>query len=326
MSKNTKTWLVGGVSALAMGCFFTGSALAGGDVIEPMKPGPERTISGNLDVFFGGTWLSEQGARVNGSSADDEWGFIGGAAKVDIPFSDQHFSFQVDLDGEVTFAQGSSTNGANASGNYAGGTQVGGHLNYREMDQYLFGVFGGVGVAAIQDSASTGAEGPHYFVGVEGQMYFGDTTAYAQVGYFDSDHQEGTDVFADAWFIRGVLRHYFNGGHTMLQASLAYADGSHGGSSVADEEMIEWGFKVEHQLFNWGNDGFMSIYGEYIGRDFDETTPPGFGLDDGHEQHTIMVGVSFNLNQYSLKTRERTGVALDLPDIERWVAGPAWHD
>ena len=317
MTASKKRWLAASVSALAIGCITTTPTLAA-DLFDP-QPEPGRVISGNLEIFGGYTFLD--GSAVTGSE-DSDFPSFGGGASVDIPFN-ENWSLQLDVDGEVGFPDGSDS--TSESDGYGGHGTVGAHLNFREVDRYLFGAFGGAGGLSVQDT-SGGAAGPtgegaaFYFIGVEGQMYFGDTTLYAQGGYLDTDFESNTDVMEDVWFIRGVLRHYLNAGNTMLQGELGYAEGDMANASVADADVVSWGAKLEHVFHSWGNEGFVSAYVEYNGRHFEEN---GSADTDEFTDHTFMVGVSFDINQPNLKSRERTGVALDLPKFARHVVGVA---
>lgn len=313
MSASKRKWLVASVSALAIGCI-TATPTVAADLFDP-QPAPDRVISGNLEIFGGYSFLN--GTAVTGSE-DSDFPSFGGGASVDVPFN-ANWSLQLDVDGEVGFPDASDQ--TSESDGYGGHGTIGAHLNYREMDRYLFGAFAGGGGVGIQDtSGATGTGGPYGFVGVEGQMYFGNTTFYAQGGYFDTSIQSNTDIMEDAWFIRGVLRHYIGGGNTMLQGEIGYADGAMANTSDDDVDVVSWGAKLEHLIHSWGNEGFVSAYAEYNGRHFDEKN---CGCNDEYTDHTFMVGVSFDINQQNLLSRERTGVALDLPKFARHIVGAA---
>jgi len=320
MTCKSHRWLIGGASVIALGCFLTTPALSA-DLMDPMKPGPERTVSGTFDLYGG--WSSHDFQNRTADSFDSDYPLLGGAARVDLPFS-ENLSIQLDLEGEAAFTDGTDNNGPSESDNYGGGAVSAAHLNYRQVDEFLIGLFGGAGVAAVNDTGSTGKDPALYFIGVEGQMYFGDITLYGQVGYMDAESDATQEELTNAFFLRGVGRYYFNGGHTKLEGEFSYANGKQDegitGAASDDMEIFGWGGQLTHQFYNWGNDGYLAGFVRYEGRyyDEDETTGP---TGNDHEEHTILVGLSVGLNQYSLKTTERTGVALDLPDFTRWVAG-----
>ena len=318
MNCKSHKWLISGASVIALSCFIATPALSA-DLMDPMKPGPERTVSGTFDIYGGWTWDDQSNFS---SSHDSDYPLLGGVASVDLPFS-ENLSIQLDLAGVAAFTDGSeNAGGPSESDNYGGGAVAAAHLNYREVDQFLIGLFGGAGVAAVNDTASTGKDPALYFVGVEGQMYFGDITLYGQVGYLDADSDATQEELTNAFFLRGVGRFYFNGGHTMLEGEVSYANGDQDeGTGAAggtdDAEIIGWGVQLTHQFHNWGNDGYLAGFIRYAGNYYEEDNS---AADDDIDEHTIMVGLSIGLNQYSLKTTERTGVALDLPDVTRWVS------
>jgi hypothetical protein len=228
---------------------------------------------------------------------------------VDIPFS-QTTSLQLDLGGEATFSQGSDSTSAND--NYAGNLTLGAHLNYRQVDRYLFGVFGGGGSSFHKDTGTTGQPAPFWFVGLEGQAYFGNSTLYGQAGYLDSNQPE-PETLETAWFVRAVDRHFFNAGQTKAEGELSYGQQDEGSDSV---NIFGWGLELEHQCWSFGNDGFLAGYVRYEGRHFNETTQ-----SDNYTEHTLMVGLKADMNQMNLLSRDRTGATLDLPNFGRWVGG-----
>ena len=320
MTTGKRNWLVCGASALALSCFISAPSIAAD--FDPVPPDPQRSISGTFDLY-GGWSFDDLDGRINNNSHDSDYPFLGGAGRVDLPFS-ENLSLQLDLEGVAAFTDGTeNTGGPSESDNYAGGAVSAAHLNYREVDRFLIGLFGGAGVAAVNDTASTGKDPGLYFVGVEGQMYFGDLTLYGQVGYMDAESDTTQEELTDAFFLRAVGRFYFNGGHTKLEGEFSYANGDQdegAGGGTDDMEVFGWGGQLTHQFHNWGNDGYIAGFLRYEGRYFDEGETGG-GSGNDYDEHTFMVGVSVGLNQVNLKSMERTGVALDLPHFTRWVAG-----
>lgn len=311
-----KSALIGSTSALAVSCMVGASAFAA----EPI-PMPERTLSGVFDLHAGYNWLTgdfEDGTNTSGTgSSDDGSGFqLGGAAYVDIPFN-PNLSLQLDLEADAGFPNPNSTD-TDQSDNYGGGVVSAAHLNYRDMDRYLFGVFAGGGAANVVDSGTTGGNYSLYFIGVEGQYYFGNSTLYGQVGYLDSDQYDNTTNHAlqDAFFLRLVGRHFFNQGHTKLEGEITYTEGTQ--STSDDADVFGWGVEIDHQMHMWSNnDGLFSVFARYEGRNFNESN----GGTDEYSDHQFTVGLSFAFNQSTLQSSAITGVALDLPDFSRLVAG-----
>ena len=317
--KQGKRILLATASAVVISLGFGGGAMAadlGGPTYKPAMPIPQaRTISGTAGIFGSHSWLDPESCC---DVEENPWS-VGGEALIDIPLSDRA-SLQIDQYGEAMLSDQST------SEDYTGGYLAGVHLNTRVRDQYLFGVFGGGGrlhFASTEDDAYN-----TWLVGVEGQLYRNNTTFYGQVGYTDSDANDfdadnnGHEVMAEAWFLRGVIRHYTNGGNTKLEGELGYASGQNDCSCYAsdptdDVDMIAWGVELEHVIRSFGNDGFVSAYARYQGQYYDEDVTGG--TDDDATAHTFMVGIKMDMNQLNPFTRERTGAAVDLPDLNRWI-------
>jgi hypothetical protein len=319
MKNTTKLWTAG-ASALALACFMTPQAALAADPPAPMF---ERGLTATLGFYGGFSSLgNDQDISLGGSQSEDSgYPTLGGSAKVDIPFN-TNTSLQLDLDGVSNWAMDGQDSSSSQSDNFAGGSVVGAHLNYREIDRFLIGIVGAAGVTHISDTSSTGESLPTYFIGIEGQWYFNNITLYGQVGYLDSNYTNSSsnEGLSDAFLGRLVLRGYFNGGRTLAQISGLYADGEQdeGGGSPNDLTVWGWGAKLQHQFANWGNTGFASVFVEYRGRRFIEKNTY---QSPKYTDNTFLVGFALNLNQQTLQATERTGVALDLPDINRLVGG-----
>ena len=303
------------IIALGFGTAGVGQAadLAGAAPIIPQEMSkPGRTISGTVGIY--GAYMDlEEGGEEEGGSRQFEanpWA-IGGDARVDIPFND-YVSLQLDQYGEGLFGD------LETSENYTGGYLTGAHLTYREMDRYLLGAFAGVGkvhFASTSDDAYT-----QWLVGVEGQAYFGNTTLFGQGGYSDVDSNDSTsqNSLAEAWFLRGVARHYMNGGDTKLEGELGWAHGVNdnvgGGNGTDSVDAIWWGAEIEHAVWSFGYDGFVSLFGRYEGYYYDEDNQSG---GDETTNHVFILGARFDLNQENPLMRERNGVAVNLPNMTR---------
>lgn len=303
--------LLASASVLALSIASSGGAFADGyaPVGKGMAaPAPMRTISGTVGIYGSYSSLDNDDNDVE----ENPWS-IGGDARVDIPLSDT-VSVQIDQYGEGMLSQQTT------SEDYTGGYLAGLHLNTRSPNRYLFGVFGGggqLGYASTDDDSYT-----HWLVGVEGQYYHGNTTFYGQVGYADSESNNPTseEAMSNAYFLRGVVRHYMNGGNTKLEGELGWMSGENDtglGQTADDVDMIAWGIEIEHVMRSWGNEGFLSFFARYQGQDYDEDITGG-GSDQGNA-HTVKVGIRMDLNQLNPFTRERTGAAVDLPDMNRWI-------
>ena len=308
------------VVALVVGTTGVGQAadLAGAAPIVPQEMTKHRTISGTVGI--NGAYMDlEQGESCDddddcGQFEENPWS-LGGDARVDIPLTD-YVSVQVDQYGEGLFGD------FETSENYTGGVLTGAHLIYRDMDRYLVGAFAGVGkvfFASTSDDAYT-----QWLAGIEGQYYFGNTTLFGQVGYSDVESNDSTDqnLIDEALFLRGVARHYMNGGDTKLEGEFGWATGSQDNDTPPDDltdsiDAFWWGVEVEHAVASFGDDGFVSIFGRYEGYYYDEEIAEGGESNDTSTNHVFILGARFDLNQMNPYMRERNGVAVNLPNMTR---------
>jgi len=207
----------------------------------------------------------------------------------------------------------------NTDENYTGGFLTGAHLTFRETDRYLFGAFAGGGkvfFASTDDDAYT-----QWLVGVEGQAYFGNMTLFGQAGIsgVESNVSTSHNVIDEAFFLRGVARQYMNYGDTKLEGELGWASGVNDnglpGTTTDDVDVFWWGGEVEHAVTSFGDDSFLSVFGRYDGYYAHETIA---GSDDEMAiAHVFMAGVRIDLNRANPLARERSGVAVDMPNMTR---------
>lgn len=299
-------------TALSLAVGFANVAQAA-DVTDPIyvpdPPAQGRTISGTVSLWGAyGDRTNDQGGV--GSWVVNPW-YLGGDARVDIPISDM-FSLQLDQYGQFMTDQGTT------SEDFTGGYMTGAHINWRDPERYLFGVFGGVG--KIHSASTSDDEYRSWMLGVEGQYHFGNATLYGQAGYLDGDSNATSENWiTDAYFVRGVARYYFNNGATKLEGELAYASGdqdSHPSDApTVNLDMVAWGAEIEHAFHSFGNDGFISGFARYQGQDYDEG---GVGGNDA-TIHTFMVGIKVDLNQPNPMNRDRYGAGVNLPSMD-WAA------
>src|SRR5262249_52140090 len=125
---------------------------------------------------------------------------------------------------------------------------VGGHWSWRNPQQYLFGLFGGVGDAG-SNFGFTESSHRHGLIGAEAQWYWQQFTFYAQGGYDTTlgTLSEGTDSI-NAWFLRGTGRYFINP-NFMIEGTVMYANGNVdtnccGVSSIGFQTWT-WGVKSE---------------------------------------------------------------------------------
>ena len=254
------------------------------------------------------TWTNANSA-VGSDLDDDDYPSLEGSARGSIPFKDV-FSLQIDIDGMSTFT--SRNNGEDNVQTYF---QSGGHLSFRNPDHVAAGVFGGGG-------SSNGGEdenATYWMVGGEVQLYFGNTTSYTQIGYFDADDESDMDVIADAWFIQQQFRHFF-GSRDRAQVGFGYMEGDADRDSSGNREEYEfwnWEARFDHQCENTP----ISLFIGYKGLRGKENS--GVGSKETIEEHTAFIGIGFTFGGnggIDLLRNDRHGATFELPDIGRPTA------
>lgn len=245
--------------------------------------------SGNGDNTFGG------------SSDQDNYFELGASARISMPLGES-FSAQLDLDAEQRILD------TNDNGHYKASVVSGVHLSYRNPESHLLGVFGGLGQVVYEDDD----EADLWFAGVEGQYYFDQVTLYSQIGYLDAKDDADTDALHEAWFVRGVARHFLTD-YTMIQADAAYVDGKQDSGSGYDMYGISWGLRLDHQYMSLP----VSVFAAYEGNYFDNGSCGDCG---DFVEHAFLVGAKFSFGAKDLKQNDRSGATLDLPSFGRWVA------
>lgn len=124
------------------------------------------------------------GGVLDLSGADDLLWIVGGAARVNIPFSGV-WNFQADIDASAAFRYGNTM------------SDVGGYAHfYRRDASYAFGGFAGYDRLSPPTNRA--------MAGFEGQAYFGNTTLLGQAAYVRLGGFESQGVM-----VRGGVRHFF---------------------------------------------------------------------------------------------------------------------
>src|SRR5690242_16205426 len=199
-------------------------------------PAVDQQATGYVEVYSG--WASTKTTIEGYSTSADGWA-LGGAGRGNYWVS-PGMSVQVDAQAEGT-SYDDKRGGHVSSQSYL----VGSHLSWRNPQQSLYGVFGGVGDAGGQR---------HGVIGGEAQWYLNQFTLYGQVGYDSTLGTVGYIGMANidsenAWFLRGVGRYYVNP-NFLIEGTVMYANGSVDyirGPSL-DFQTWTWGVKGEWRL------------------------------------------------------------------------------
>lgn len=277
----------------------------------PPPPPPAPLFGVVLEGWAG--WSMIGGDYTSVYVNDQNFGAFGGSARAGAALGNQ-LSLQLDLLGE------GSSNGGNDGNIYFKDSLVGGgHISWRNNDG-LVGAFGGVA-----SSRATFISAPDrmtaWFAGIEGQAYLGDITFYAQAGYFDAKPYKWT--FHEAGFGR-ILGRYFFAPNTSIQAeaSLLYGQQDDAANTVQSGRAVGWGVRLDHQLpiYPGASTGLFAAYRGGLFESFDD---PFAGDNHRIVDHTLLGGirVGFGTAGTDLKTNDRRGINLDLPDVGRWTSG-----
>ncbi len=298
--KGLKLIAAAGISAAALSV----SAQAA-DLYAPV---PEQYVASQWDAFLaariGYTWFDvpdeEGGFFIGEDDIDlDDWVFDARATGAYI-FAN-NIGFQGDLTmaiqnlGEVDFE--------GDVGLDAKTTDLAAHLFYREPGSWLIGVIGQYGFTSF-DFGGEGVDFDRYYLGLEGQAYFGAFTLYAQGGYANVSMDNDFTPDADGFFLNGQLR-YFATPNWVFIGSAGYQglEASQGGDSL-DIDVWTLGLHTEYRIDN--TPFSLTLSYDYTNTDF-EFDGDGADLDESR----IMAGIKLNLGTQTLLERDRAGASLD---------------
>jgi hypothetical protein len=135
-------------------------------------PEPAQQATGYVEVYGG--WANTKLTEPFSDPASFDGWALGGAGRANYWFS-RDMSVQVDAQAEGTSYDIPGENSRISSHSYL----VGGHLSWRNSQQYLFGVFAAAGDAGGGFSPSL----RHGLIGAEAQWYWNQFTLYVQGGY-----------------------------------------------------------------------------------------------------------------------------------------------
>jgi hypothetical protein len=276
----------------------------------PVKARPAlpvlNDVSGYVEVYGG--WAStEFSAPGFVSESGDGWA-LGGAGRVNY-WANPGMSLQLDAQAEGTSYRYSV--GPFDFDNSTHSYLIAGHLNWRDSQRGLLGVFAGAGDVG----GGFGSSQRHVVFGGEGQIYWNQFTLYAQGGY----NTVVGDSFAgspSAWFIRGTGRYFFTA-NTVLEGTLLYANGEidppaqFAGEPSVNFDTFLWEAKLEHRFATTP----FSAYVKYRGSEtkYDEVFLP-IRSDFKVTDHRVLVGLKLFMGQDTLLANDRRGATLDVID------------
>ena len=293
-----------GISLLAM----SASPALAADLDQPSDPTGLIT-SGVIDLFGGVQFISSNTGNTATVNPDTQAEF-GGSGRLSFALSPT-MSVQMDVQANVLSSALSNSN--NLDDNVMSNGEAGIHISWRNPSSHLLGIFGG----GATGTSSRAEEHDGWFIGGEGQLYFENTTLYAQFGYFDGRETSGgtaKDAIHNAFFGRIVGR-YFYGDMTRFQAEFAFARGKQDNVNY-DTNVFGWGVRVDHTFEGFPLNMFLKYRGSYY-----DNKDSGNGGDFGrYADHSVLVGFTVSFGAMGLRSQDRNGATLDLPEIGRWIS------
>jgi hypothetical protein len=270
--------------------------------MQPVLKAPgavEQQATGYVEVYTG--WARTKVEDKYDSESFNGWA-LGGAGRGNYWVS-RDVSVQVDAQAEGT------SNDIPGFGHVSSHSYlVGGHWSWRNPQQYLFGLFGGVGDAGSTLGVASSSQ-RHGLIGAEAQWYWHQFTLYAQGGYDSTlGSIDGIDS-ANAWFIRGTGRYFVNP-NFLIEGTVMYANGnidfSFGDPSIGFETWT-WGVKGEWRFAT----APFSVFAKYQGSEttYDNT----LGLRDLKvTDNRVLLGLKLHMGDRTLQQTDRAGATLDI--------------
>lgn len=250
---------------------------------EQAAPGGKK-VSGHVEAFGQASW---QGSYWGDEY--DPWLGFGGAARVNVWHGDGA-SFQFD------FSAGQSKD-SYENEYYTGDMVAAIHYAHRSDDK-LYGLFGGIAATATYDFNSDFSG----FIGVEGQHYFGDTTIYGQIGWFQRFVGYEEDYNIGVLFAEAAIRHYVTP-NTKIEGRFGIVSGEIFGDGYDDMLAYTYAVEVEHKV----DDSPFSVFGGVGGH-----TEQRYG---DSSIVTARAGFKIHWGEATLIDQERHGAALRVMDF-----------
>jgi opacity protein-like surface antigen len=276
------------------------ASAAGAADMQPVLKAPaaiDQQATGYVEVYSG--WARTEGENFGERERFNGWA-LGGAGRGNY-WVNPGMSVQIDAQ-----AEGTSYDSSHSSGNFSSHSYlVGGHWSWRNPQQYLFGLFGGVGDAGaprFSESQRTG------LIGAEAQWYWQQFTLYAQVGY-DTTLNSSSNVDINAWFVRGTGRYFINP-NFLIEGTVMYANGN------IDPNCC--GQSLDFQTWTWSVKGEwrfatapFSVFAKYQGSEttYDDVS---FLRDAKVTDHRVLFGLKLHMGDRTLQQTDRAGATLDI--------------
>lgn len=287
----TKSALFLGASAAVL--LFAASSTAFAGSAKAPAPVPSATTGRLADAFVG---ISIGQARLD---ADGATGYVSGLTVEGTGSGEYNITPSLGVQGDVVYR----TQTWNSSTTPSPSTQLGLHdfeaalHGFTRSEQYLLGVFGQYGEGYLGAGGGViGADFTHVFGGVEGQVFLGDATLYAQAGA--KRYNYGNQASSTGYFGTFEARYYLQP-NFKVEAHIAYETLDDALSTSNTVNTVNLGVGAEYRIA----DTPFSLFGKY---DYAKNSLPGGTAWDNR----ILAGVKFNFDAPTLLDRDRSGASL----------------
>jgi opacity protein-like surface antigen len=280
------------------------ASAAGAADMQPVLKAPaavDQQATGYVEVYSG--WARTEGENFGIQERFNGWA-LGGAGRGNY-WINNGMSVQVDAQAEGTSYDDSR---CCDRGNFSTHSYlIGGHWSWRNPQQSLFGLFGGIGDAGGFEGFSQ----RHGLIGGEAQWYWHQFTLYAQVGYDTTlNSSDGIDSI-NAWFLRGTGRYFINP-KFLIEGTVMYANGSvdFNGCCGPSFDFQTWTWSVKGE-WRFATAPF-SVFAKYQGSEttYDDVR---YTLSDAKvTDHRVLLGLKLHMGDRTLQQTDRAGATLDI--------------
>jgi hypothetical protein len=282
--------------------FFALASVGQAADMQPVLKAPgavEQQATGYVEVYTG--WANTRTDNF-GQPTDrfDGWA-LGGAGRGNY-WVGRDVSVQVDAQ-----AEGTSYDDHNGGHFSTHSYLVGAHWSWRNPQQYLLGLFGGIGDAG---GAGFAPSQRHGVIGAEAQWYWNQFTLYAQGGYDTTlgTIKDGIDS-VNAWFIRGTGRYFINP-NFLIEGTVMYANGN------VD---FNFGNNPSFQTWTWGVKGEwrfatapFSVFATYQGSETTYDNKIYWYENAKVTDNRVLLGLKLHMGDRTLQQTNRAGATLDI--------------
>ena len=268
---------------------------------------PPQQVSGYVETYGGWAETKESFFSSSGNPGSNQFdGWVLGGAGRGTYWWAPNASLQLDAQAEGTSYSNSLGSSTLRASSHA--YLVGGHINWRNPQSALIGLFGGAGDAT--ESQGSG-DIRHGLIGAEGQAYWGGVTLYGQVGYNATlgDLNFGVEGI-HAWFVRGTARVYVTP-NFRLEGTVLFADGEYDFNDSRTQDFETWLWRAKGE-YKFAASPF-SIFAAYEGsRMKSRFTGQSGSFNLRETDHRILGGIRLYLGESTLQGNDNRGTTLDI--------------